>query len=311
MEITALIKQKALEVGFDLVGVTTAEPLDDLHVGHLRSWLDSGYAADMGYMHRNFEKRINPGALLDGAKSVICVALNYAVDDAEFDDNPEIARIAKFALYEDYHGFMKDRLRELAAFLVATAGSDERFKICVDSVPLLERALAQRAGLGFIGTNRMLINPDFGLHLLLGEIITTVELTADKPIDKLCAECDKCVWACPTRAIKSAGTIDAGKCISYQTIENKGEIPDDIARSVGNNIFGCDKCIDICPYQKFAKEKAAKNKQFKFHPERQNLKLKDILEMDEKRFEELFGDSSLKRTGLQKIKATIRKCTAN
>jgi epoxyqueuosine reductase len=308
MEITALIKQKALDVGFDLVGVTTALPVGDGHVGHLRDWLDNGYAADMGYMHRNFDKRINPGALLDGAKSVICVALNYTpIEDDIETDNPEIAKIAKFALYEDYHGFMKDRLRELAGFIVETAGDDARFKICVDSVPLLERALAQRAGIGFIGTNRMLINPDFGLHLLLGEIITTVELTPDKPMDKPCAECDKCVWACPTRAIKSAGTIDAGKCISYQTIENKSEIPDDIARSIGNNIFGCDKCIDICPYQKFAKEKSAKNKQFKFHPERQSLKLTDILEMDEKRFNELFGDSSLKRTGLGKIKATIRK----
>lgn len=309
MDITTSIKDKTLEIGFDLVGITTAEPLDDSHVGHLRSWLDSGYAADMGYMHRNFEKRINPAALLDGAKSVICVGLNYAVDDGEFVDTPEIARIAKFALYEDYHGFIKDRLRELAGFIVETAGRDAKFKICVDSVPLLERALARRAGLGFIGTNRMLINPDFGLHLLLGEIITTVELTPDKPLDKSCAQCGKCVLACPARAIQSNGTIDAGKCISYQTIENKGQIPDGIARVTGNRIFGCDKCIEVCPYQKFAKQKTAKNKQFKFHPERQNLKLKDILEMDEKQFEELFGDSSLKRTGLEKLKATIRKCT--
>ncbi|MBW8016937.1 MAG: tRNA epoxyqueuosine(34) reductase QueG [Planctomycetes bacterium] len=310
MDITSLIKDKALAVGFDLVGVTTADAVDDLHVGHLTEWLDCGYAADMGYMHRNFEKRVDPGTLLGGAKSVVCVALNYT-PETQFDDNPEIARIANFALYEDYHGFMKDRLGELAAFLVETTGDGARFKICVDSVPLLERALAQRAGIGFIGKNRMLINPDFGLQLLLGEIITTVELTPDKPMEKTCGECDKCVWACPTRAIKSAGTIDARKCISYQTIENKGEIPDDIARFVGNNVFGCDRCIDICPYQKFAKEKAAKNKLFKFHPQRQNLKLKDILEMDEKQFEEIFGDSSLKRTGLQKIKATIRKCTAS
>jgi epoxyqueuosine reductase len=311
MDLTALIKQKALSVGFDLVGITGAEPLGELHVEHLRDWLDSGYAGEMGYMHRNFDKRIDPGALLDGAESVICVALNYTPAETFAGiDNPEIARIANFALYEDYHDFMKGKLREVAEFLIESAGSDERFKICVDSVPLLERALAQRAGLGFIGTNRMLINPDFGLQLLLGEIITTAKLTPDKPLNKPCAECDKCVWACPTRAIKSAGTIDASKCISYQTIENKGEIPDDMARFVENKIFGCDKCIDICPYQKFAKEKAAKNKDFKFHPERQSLKLTDILEMDEKQFSEIFGDSSLKRTGLEKIKATIRKCSA-
>ena len=127
--------------------------------------------------------------------------------------------------------------------------------------------------------------------------------------DKPCAECDKCIWACPTRAIKSAGTIDAEKCISYQTIENKGDIPEEIARHIGNKVFGCDKCIEICPYQKFAKEKKRKNKQFKFHPERQNLKLTEILKMDEKQFEKIFGDSSLKRTGLEKIKATIRKCS--
>lgn len=312
MGITSLIKDKALEVGFDLVGVTSAEPLGDEHIKRLEDWLDAGYAGAMGYMHRNFDKRVNPGELLDGAKSVICVALNYT--PAEVPENindPEIAQIAKFALYEDYHGFMKDKLREVAEFIVEATGGDGRFKICVDSVPLLERALAQRAGIGFIGTNRMLINPDFGLQLLLGEIITTVELDADKPIDKPCAQCDKCVLACPTRAIKSDGTVDARKCISYQTIENKGEIPDEIAKLVGNRVFGCDKCIDICPFQTFAKEKAAKNKDLKFHSERLNLKLAEILEMDEERFMEVFGGSSVERTGLEKLKATIRKCSAS
>jgi len=311
MDITPLIKDRALELGFDLVGITTAEPVNDLHVEHLQKWLDSGYAADMAYMHRNFEKRIDPGKLLDGAKSVVCVALNYALDPDEIiADNPELARIAAFALYEDYHDFMKERLRKLAEFIADTAPGDAKFKICVDSVPLLERALAQRAGIGFIGTNRMLINQDFGLYLLLGEIITTVELTPDKPIDKPCAECDKCIWICPTRAIKSAGTIDAGKCISYQTIENKNEIPDDIAKAAGNRIFGCDSCIEICPYQAFAKNKKRKNRDFKFHPERLTLKLNQILQMDETQFEKLFADSSLKRTGLEKIKATIRKYQA-
>ena len=309
MDINSLLKDKALAIGFDLVGITTADPLDDLHVEQLRKWLDCGYAADMGYMHRNFEKRVNPGALLEGARSVVCVALNYT-PETEFEDNHEIARIARFALYEDYHKFIKDRLGELASFISELSGEKGRFKICVDSVPLLERALAQRAGLGFIGTNRMLINPDFGLYLLLGEIITTVQLTADKPMEKLCADCGKCIRACPTKALKPTGSIDAGRCISYHTIENKGEIPDDIASLAGSDIFGCDRCIEICPYQKFAKEKAAKNSQFRFHPERQNLKLKDIVEMDESRFEEIFGDSSLKRTGLKKIKATIRKFQA-
>lgn len=317
IDITSLIKDKALAVGFDLVGVCSAEPVGELHVERLKDWLDFGFAGEMGYMHRNFDKRVDPGALLEGARSVICVALNYTpaevvdgVDESGTVDMGDIARIAKFALYEDYHGFMKDKLQEVAEFLAESVGGEAKFKICVDSVPLLERALAQRAGLGFIGTNRMLINPDFGLQLLLGEIITTVELTADKPMDKPCAQCDKCVWVCPTRAIKSSGVIDATKCISYQTIENKGEIPDELAKFVGNNVFGCDKCIDICPYQKFAKEKAAKNKEFKFYPERQRLKLTEILEMDEKRFAEVFGGSSVERTGLEKIKATIRKCSA-
>ena len=308
MDITPSVKQKALDVGFDLVGITTADPVDDLHINRLKEWLDSGYAADMTYMHRNFEKRTNPAKLLPGAKSVVCVALNYTLDDDEiFENTPELAKIARFALYEDYHEFMKTRLREVAACIFELTGPDTKFKICVDSVPLLERPLAQRAGIGFIGKNRMLINPDFGIYLLLGEIITTAALTPDKPMDKPCAECGKCIWACPTRAIKSAGTLDARRCLSYQTIENKNQIPDNIAKVAANRVFGCDKCIEVCPHHTFAKQKKRKNKDFKFHPERRNLKLNQILEMDQTQFDKLFADSSLKRTGLQKIKATIRK----
>ncbi len=130
MDLTATIKQKALDIGFDLVGITTAQPLDKTHIDRLKDWLSSDYAADMGYMHRNFEKRVNPGELLEGAKSVICVALNYTpAEQPANTDNPAIAKIANFALYEDYHDFMKDRLRQLASFLNETAGSDERFKI--------------------------------------------------------------------------------------------------------------------------------------------------------------------------------------
>jgi len=308
MDITSLVKDKALSVGFDVVGITTAEPVGGEHVEHLQGWLDNGYAADMGYMHRNFDKRTNPSALLEGAKSVVCVGLNYGpLEDELADEDPAIAEIARFALFEDYHDFMKDRLREVAGFIVETVEGGEKFKICVDSVPLLERALAQRAGIGFIGKNRMLINQEFGLYLLLGEIITTAELTPDKSLDKPCADCDKCIRACPTRALQSGGTLDASKCISYQTIENKGEIPGDIARVAGNRVFGCDRCVEVCPYQTFAKQKARKNKEFKFQPERLNVKLNELLEMDKERFNELFGDSSLKRTGLEKIKATIWK----
>ena len=307
-----------MELGFDAVGITTAEPMDISHAEHFKAWLDAGCAAKMGYLHRNTEKRFAPAKLLTDARSVICVALNYRPAKTELAENPNI-RIAHFAQYEDYHPFIKDQLFQLAEFIQteakATSGSDTiKFKACVDSAPLAERALAQRAGLGFIGRNHMLIHPELGCQILLGELITTLELQPDTPLEnQSCGDCGKCLRACPTGALAPDGSFDGRKCISYLTIEEpdrNATVPvackDDCGRNAraGNYIFGCDECILACPHEMNAPSR--KNTEFQFHPEWQMLTPGQIQNMTEADFKDIFADSGFIRLGFERLKRNIK-----
>ena len=298
MTIAQKIKQKALELGFDLVGITTAEPLSDAQAEIFKRWLESGYAGQLAYMHKNLDKRINPAKLLDNAKSVICVALNYKTAHPS---TP--APVATYARYEDYHPFIKNRLYRLADYIKSIC-TDFRFKVCVDSVPLAERPFATRAGLGFIGKNHLLINPALGPFLLLGELITTLELTPDKPIQNNCSACDKCIKACPTGVLRCDGFFDANRCISYLTIEYSGQIAPAIASKIPPSLFGCDRCILACPYAD--KAPPCQNKDFKFYPGRNELNLSRLLDMNDAAFQVEFADSPLLRAGVDKIKKIAR-----
>ena len=309
MNLTESIKQKAIDIGFDLVGITGAETIDTDQIEYLSSWLTAGHAAAMHYMHSNFEKRINPAELLAGAKSVICVGLNYKPPPTQeaLPECPSVnyARMANYALYEDYHPFIKKRLRALADFISALIKPDQwRFKICVDSAPLAERALARRAGLGFVGKNHMLINPSLGLQILLGEIVTDLKLERDSPMRSHCPDCNKCVGACPTGALDSRGGFDATKCISYLTIEHKGRIPNNLAAKIGNHLFGCDECILACPYNLNAP--ACRNRQFKFLSECRHIEPAQIPAWDTAKFDEYFATSVVKRLGLEKLKRNAK-----
>jgi epoxyqueuosine reductase len=313
------IKAKALESGFDLVGITDAAPIDREQFIFFTDWLAFGYAGRMSYMRENLNKRTNPAKLLENARSVICVGLNYTPppDRGTRDERRGTRdegrgtrpRVANYARYEDYHLFIKKRLGKLVDFINSVAGQNQKFKICVDSVPLAERTLAFRAGLGFIGKNHMLINPALGPQIFLGEIITSLKLQTDEPIADSCPSCNKCIEACPTGALRADGQFDANKCISYLTIEHKGQVPADLAEKIGDRLFGCDECVLACPHQQDAQE--CKNKQFKYYNDRARLDLSRILNLTEADFDAEFADSPIKRLGLERLRRNAQICLLN
>jgi epoxyqueuosine reductase len=312
MSLSQDIKYKAIELGFDLIGVTDVAPIDAGQVEIFTEWLKSGFAGQMAYMHRNLQKRLNPTRLLENAQSVIVVGLNYAPPKHK-PKPPDAAvptgRIAGYAQYENYHSFIKERLRKLFDFIKTLAGPGVKSKICVDSAPLAERALAVRSGLGFIGKNHMLINPGLGCRIFLGEIITDLKMPPDEPVTGDCADCRRCLDACPTGALRTDGRFDAGLCINYLTIEHKGQIPSGLAEKIDDRLFGCEECIVACPYQKRAT--ACRNKQFKFYHDRARVDLQKILSLDAETFEAEFAQSPIKRLGLEGLKRNARICLAN
>jgi epoxyqueuosine reductase len=312
MSLSQEIKCKAIELGFNLVGVTDALPIDARQAVFFAKWLKSGFAAQMAYMHRNVQKRLNPARLMEDAQSVIVVGLNYTPpkDKSKSPDTAApTAKVASYAQYEDYHSFIKERLFEMVDFIKLFTGADVKSKVCVDSAPLAERALAVRAGLGFIGKNHMLINPELGCRIFLGEIVTELKLPADEPIAGDCAGCHKCLDACRTGALMPDGQFDAGTCINYLTIEYKGQIPPELAGKIADRLFGCEECIDICPYQKQAP--TCTNKQFRFYRDRARVDLQEIMKLSVESFEALFDESPIERLGLECLKRNARICLAN
>lgn len=317
MSLAEDIKVKGLELGFDLVGITETGPIDNEQFKLLTDWLALGYAGRMNYMRENLDKRTNPAKLLKGAQSVISVGLNYKPpsvqgtrdESSHLPSSRPMGRVANYARYEDYHFYIKKQLHKLTDFINSTAGPDHEFKICVDSVPLAERALAARAGLGFIGKNHTLIHPRLGPQILLGEIVTSLKLQTDEPIEDSCLSCNKCIEACPTGALRADGQFDANKCISYLTIEHTGQVPADLAEKIENRLFGCDECILACPYERDAP--VCKNKQFKLYRDRAKLDLGRILNLTEEDFDAEFTDSPIKRLGLERLKRNAQICFVN
>jgi epoxyqueuosine reductase len=247
--LAANVKRRARENGFDLVGIAPAEP--SRWNRYLRTWLDDGQAGEMRYLATRFEERTDPRVYFPGAQSIICVAINYHVplEEVPEPDRSYHGRIARYALGDDYHELMKTRLHALADWLRDVApGSQSR--ACVDTAPVMEKELATRAGIGWFGKNGCLIDPTIGSWLLLGEILTTIELPADEPQADHCGTCTRCIEACPTSAITAPYQIDARRCISYLTIEHRGEIPDDLKPQMGDWLYGCDVCQDVCPHNR-------------------------------------------------------------
>jgi epoxyqueuosine reductase len=297
------IKQKAKLSGFDLVGITSAEPVDSAQIEHFKKWLAAGCYGTMSWLGKNIDKRFNPALLLDNAKSVICTALNYkTLNHSKY--------IASYALYQDYT-FIKKKLLELADFIKDKTSKNISFKICAGAVPLAERVFAIRAGLGFVGQNQLLANPQIGSFLLLGELITSLPLKPDKPIQKkdFCKGCRQCLDACPTGAISKDKFFDARKCISYLTIEHKGRIPKELRPKINSHIFGCERCIIACPYNE--KTPICENKDFVLSKERQKISPEGILKFSQKDFDALFANSPVSRAGLRKLKRNALICVKN
>jgi len=247
------IKEAARRRGFDVVGITSLEPLAaDLEA--LWNWCDSGFAAGMEYMTRKPGLHGSPKELVPHAASLITLAVNYYAASPEFRHEHLYGRVARYAWGRDYHDVIRPRLSELAAEIEALAGGS-RSRGFVDAVPLLERAAAVRAGLGFFGKNTNLLQPRRGSWFFLAEIFVNVALEPDEPATQVsCGSCTRCITACPTGAFAGAYKLDSRRCISYLTIENKGAIPRELRDGLGEWVFGCDVCQEVCPFNRFSAE---------------------------------------------------------
>jgi epoxyqueuosine reductase len=246
------LKAKARELGFDLVGIAPATP--SAYKDYLQQWLADGQGGTMAYLSNRFEERTDPATYFPGAQSIICVAWNYHVklDPLSTPASSAPGRIARYALGSDYHEVIKDRLHDLADWLRATAGGKTRS--AVDTAPLMEKELAARANIGWLGKNTCVINEQIGSYILLGEILTTLSLPADDPAVDRCGTCRRCLDACPTGAITAPYQLDARRCISYLTIEHRGDIDPALRPMIGDWLYGCDVCQDVCPWNTKAVE---------------------------------------------------------
>jgi epoxyqueuosine reductase len=245
------IKEEARRLGFDAVGISHVDSVESpaqTLLSKLQTWLARGYQATMAWMAHDPARRADPARVLPGCRSIISVGMNYYSGHRP-DEGPGRGRIARYAWGSDYHQVLGAKLRDLEAYIARTAPGAIA-KSYVDTGPVMEKAWAERAGLGWIGKHSNLVSPTFGSWLLLGEILTTLDLEPDEPGTDLCGSCTLCIRACPTGAITEPYVVDAGRCISYLTIElrDTGSIPDELRPKIGNRIFGCDDCLDVCPY---------------------------------------------------------------
>lgn len=239
------IKRRARALGFDLVGITSADP--SRHRDYLGQWLDDGQHGTMAYLAKRFEERTDPAVYFPGARSVVCVAMNYHTPLAALPEDAQSGRIARYALGDDYHELIKPRLHQLADVIKQSA-PDAQTRCGVDTAPIMEKELAARAGVGWMGKNTCIISPQIGSWLFLGEIITTLDLPPDEPAIDRCGTCRRCIDACPTAAITEPYKLDARKCISYLTIEHREEIDPALREKIGDWLYGCDICQDVCPW---------------------------------------------------------------
>ena len=299
--ITQKIKQKAFDLGFSFVGISKAEFLEK-EARNLEKWLNNNHHGKMAYMENYFDKRTDPRLLVDDAKSVITVLCNYYTKKKQ--EDRKAPKISKYAFGKDYHLVIREKLNQLHAFINEEVG-EVNARGFVDSAPVMDKAWAERSGLGWIGKNANLINKESGSYFFIGELIIDLELETDGPIEDYCGTCTRCIDACPTDAIIQPYVVDGSKCISYLTIELKDEIlPKEFSGKMQNWMFGCDVCQQVCPWNKFSLQ----HNEPSFEPNLKLLKLtkKQWNELSKETFNELFKKSAVKRTKFDGLKRNIK-----
>ncbi|RYG20752.1 MAG: tRNA epoxyqueuosine(34) reductase QueG [Chitinophagaceae bacterium] len=295
-----LIKAEALRLGFMACGISKAVFLEE-EAPRLENWLENNHHGEMGYMANYFDKRLDPRLLVEGARSVVSLTLNYFTNDKQADITAP--KISKYAYGEDYHTVIKEKLKELMAFIHSEIG-EVAGRCFVDSAPVMDKAWAQKSGLGWRGKNSNLISKEAGSFFFLAELIIDLELAYDQPfVADHCGSCTRCIDACPTDAIIAPYTVDGSKCISYLTIELKNEIPSTFKDKMENWMFGCDICQDVCPWNRFA----VPHKEPAFNPTDELLGLKkaDLLEITDEVFRKVFKGSAVKRTKFSGLKRNL------
>lgn len=300
--VKAQIADKARAMGFAAVGVARAQGAGER--AGLERFLGDGRHGDMAWMRDARDVRGKPEAIWPEAKSAIVVGVSYAPagDPLAPLANLAEAAIALYARRRDYHDVLKKRIKALARWIAESFACEVR--VFVDTAPVMEKPLAARAGLGWQGKHTNLVSREFGSWLLLGEVFTTLNLPPDTPALDICGSCDACVRACPTGALDAPYRIDARRCISYLTIEHKGEIPSDLARQMGNRVFGCDDCLAACPWNKFAP--AAADPDMAERNDMARLKLADLVSLDDAQFRKLFAGTPVKRTGHARMQRNVQ-----
>ena len=296
------LKAEAAALGFAAFGIARADAAPKAGE-RLRAWIAEGCHGDMLWMADTAERRASPRGLWPDVRSVVMLGLPYTpgVDPLRNADRPELGTISVYALGQDYHDLIKRRLKQLAGWLVGAAGGPEAadVKVFVDTAPVLEKPLAEAAGLGWQGKHTNLVSRDHGSWLFLGAIYTTLELDPDSGRQPTCGSCDACQTACPTDAFPAPYRLDARRCISYLTIENKGPIPHEFRKAIGNRIYGCDDCLAACPWNKFAV--AARELAFQPRAELVAPPLSDLLALDDAAFRAVFAGSPVKRIGRNRM----------
>ncbi|EKV30441.1 Epoxyqueuosine (oQ) reductase QueG [Caenispirillum salinarum AK4] len=302
MDARQAITHKAHELGFDAVRFTRAA-LPARVRDHLNRFVAEGRHADMGWMADTAERRGDPQSLWPQAVTAVSLGVNYGPghDPRVLQDHPGRGHISVYARNRDYHDWVKGRMKTLGQWMASRFGGD--LKVFVDTAPVMEKPLAEQAGLGWQGKHTNLVSRDFGSWLFLGEILTTLEVEPDAAESDHCGSCTRCITACPTDAITAAGEIDARLCISYLTIENKGPIPRRLRPMMGNRIYGCDDCLAVCPWNRFSLP--TRHDAFKPRAELAAPRLGDLAELDDAAFRTLFSASPIKRIGRDRFMRNV------